>query len=406
MSNEMPEALQAARLRVSKDRPYLNAVLWSLTPVPKPGMGTFAVDKYYRWYYDPDITNWTMPQMAGALQHEVYHLLRDHHARAELINADNMGWNIAGDLEINDDLALENVTLPDGCLQPKMFKLPDGETAEFYYQRIPKQPVNGGNGYPQTGDGQASPGKGKCGSASGIAGQWEDAAPGQRNGDGSMSAPGVREHEADLIKRQVAQDIQASASRGDVPEWLKRWAKETMNPTVNWRKELEARVRRARADAMGMVDYTYRKLSRRASLDRRIIYPAMRRPIVNAAVVIDTSGSIGDKELSKAMGEIKGILKACGMADVNAIVCDADVKSAKRVFRPEDIVLSGGGGTDMRIGINHALADKPRPDIIIVLTDGYTPWPEAPIAARLIACIIGGSMQGVPEWARAIEVKD
>jgi hypothetical protein len=40
--------------------------------------------------------------------------------------------------------------------------------------------------------------------------------------------------------------------------------------------------------------------------------------------------------------------------------------------------MQGGGGTDMVAGIHAALDYTPAPDAIIVLTDGYTPFPKQP----------------------------
>jgi hypothetical protein len=76
------------------------------------------------------------------------------------------------------------------------------------------------------------------------------------------------------------------------------------------------------------------------------------------------------------------------------------------VRRVSDVRLLGGGGTDMRIGIAAAESSHPCPDIVVVLTDGYTPWPDRPTRARLVVAIIGdqGVVQQVPEWAGAVMV--
>ena len=109
----LPERLQAARLRLVRARPYLAAALWALVPVERTGLGTLAVDRWWRLYFDPAVCSaWTVEQLAGVLYHEVCHLLRAHHERAETICAQPELFNVCGDLEINDDLRNEGVSLP------------------------------------------------------------------------------------------------------------------------------------------------------------------------------------------------------------------------------------------------------------------------------------------------------
>ena len=71
---------------------------------------------------------------------------------------------------------------------------------------------------------------------------------------------------------------------------------------------LGAAVRRAIAHATGCHDYAYHRPARRRI--PRVVLPAMRRPLVTAAVVVDTSGSMGQAELDAALAEIKGVIQA------------------------------------------------------------------------------------------------
>ena len=65
----------------------------------------------------------------------------------------------------------------------------------------------------------------------------------------------------------------------------------------------------------------------------------------------------------------------------------------------------GRGGSDTRVDIEDSHHSRPRPHVAIVLTDGYTPWPDSPPPGmRVVAGIIGGNRQGVPEWMRTIYV--
>ena len=58
------------------------------------------------------------------------------------------------------------------------------------------------------------------------------------------------------------------------------------------------------------------------------------------------------------------------------------------------------------IVIAAAEAAKPAPDVVVVLTDGLTPWPDRPTRARLVIAIIGdqATVQLVPEWATTLLV--
>ena len=73
------------------------------------------------------------------------------------------------------------------------------------------------------------------------------------------------------------------------------------------------------------------------------------------------------------------------------------------MFSPKNVELAGGGGTDMRVLIVAAAEQKPKPDLIVVCTDGYTPWPAAPIGVPVVACITREqSLANVPKWIDAV----
>ncbi|MBU6151863.1 MAG: hypothetical protein KGR25_10460, partial [Chloroflexi bacterium] len=87
------------------------------------------------------------------------------------------------------------------------------------------------------------------------------------------------------------------------------------------------------------------------------------------------------------------------------LAVDAEVHVTKQVFRANEVNLVGGGGTDMRVGIEAAARLHPRPEVVIVLTDGFTPWPNVPPRGmRVIAGITGGNRILVPEWIKVVRV--
>lgn len=124
-------------------------------------------------------------------------------------------------------------------------------------------------------------------------------------------------------------------------------------------------------------------------------------------MVIDTSGSMSAADLAAALAEVSGVLKALAVGTVRVGCCDAAATELRPVASMREVNLSGGGGTDMRVGIAAALAGHPKPSVIIVLTDGDTPWPARGFGVPLIVVLIGATgtaRAGVPGWARTVEV--
>ena len=223
-----------------------------------------------------------------------------------------------------------------------------------------------------------------------------------------QAAGGLAGWQADLLRRQVAQDVMAHGQQpGTVPAGLLRWAEQVLTPKVNWRALLAAELRRAVAEVSGAVDYSYRRPSRRSAVAGQVVLPALRRPVPEVAVVCDTSGSMTEDLLAMVLAEVEGLLRALGLArQVRVLACDTAVAPAQRVNSARQVQLIGGGGTDMGAGIAAAAALRPRPAVTVVLTDGYTPWPAAaPKGMRIVVGLIGTQATEAPPWARAVRVE-
>jgi hypothetical protein len=237
---------------------------------------------------------------------------------------------------------------------------------------------------------------------SSMQGPWEAPPPDKSD------VPGISPAEKELIKRATAAAIREHIkNKGTVPGHWQRWADSILEPPkVPWQKVLASSLRMAIAYVRGKTDYTYYKQNRRQSMRPDVILPGMVQPIPNIAVVLDTSGSISDDDLRNAMSEIAGILRStAGMAPITVLATDAQVHSITPVMQIHDLKgkILGGGGTDMGVGIERASKLHPKPHIIIVITDGWTDWPEAPPhGVKVIACILPGGKDTVPEWASKI----
>ncbi len=219
--------------------------------------------------------------------------------------------------------------------------------------------------------------------------------------------PGLGAGGQKLLERDVARRIEEHQRRyGTTPAGWQRWAAEILEPTVSWQRLLASAIRRGVADVAGRVDFSYRKPSRRSSIGGEVILPSLRQPLPKVAMVLDTSGSMDDHLLAQSLAEVDGVLRGLGVGrrHLQIVCCDAKAFEAQKVMRARDVELLGGGGTDMGAGLTTAAALRPRPDLIVVLTDGHTPWPSAP--PRGIRVIVGlmDPSGHVPGWARAIAI--
>src|SRR5215831_9814044 len=88
----------AAALSLVRSHPYLGLAIWGMARTEQPGLGTFAVDRRGRLFYDPEVAlGWPVAQVSGVLYHEACHVLRAH-AERRPNGVDPGVWNIAGDL--------------------------------------------------------------------------------------------------------------------------------------------------------------------------------------------------------------------------------------------------------------------------------------------------------------------
>ena len=62
----------------------------------------------------------------------------------------------------------------------------------------------------------------------------------------------------------------------------------------------------------------------------------------------------------------------------------------------------------MGAGIAAAVKLRPSPNTIVVITDGFTPWPERRPGLPVVVCLVGDGAETVreqvPEWATTVVV--
>ena len=377
------ERIRIARTALVAKFPYFAPVAFLMSLVETPPVGTMAVDRRGRLYYNPDfVQDLTDQELVGLIWHEVNHLVRDHPTRGQnLPNIPRRG--VAADLEINDDAEEAGITLPTGKhrgVYPKDFGLPPRLTMEEYYHRLPE-----GTRKPQEAFDREGSGEG------GEPGSWE--LP-----DDSGTSPEV----LTVARRQVAElVVQGEAKRqGHVPAGLARWARDYLNPKVDWRRVLR-RLVKGGLQASQRQKPTYNRVHRRSQAYHPYALPGHYGLRPRVGVVVDTSGSMGEDEVSQALAEIRALLRTVRQVTVYSV--DASVHTVQKVFRTEQIRLFGRGGTRMGEGIKRAQAD--RLDLIVVLTDGETDWPAKPPGVPVVVGIIGSSDSPTPWWAKTVRIE-
>jgi predicted metal-dependent peptidase len=367
-------ALQAARVRAAHQRSYFAPALFNLVPVETTLIGSMAVDVHWRLYYNPQwLAAHSVEENATLLIHEVGHLLRDHEGRKKAAGArDHRRWNTAGDCEINDDLHAEGLPLPGNPPLPAAYGLESGNTAEIYYTQLPVPPRSSRRA-PADDDSES---RDDCGSgAHGERRFWE--LPADDGTEGGV--PGVDRLKAELVRREVARRIDAmSPYDNDVSFSWRRWARATLAPKIDYKATIHHAVRRALRDStLGRYDRTYRRPHRRQSCYGDLIMPTFHQPRPRPGFLIDTSASMEDSQLARAVAELAGLTRQLGYgADVVVACCDAAVHGVTHVFSAAQVELYGGGGTDIGAGLRAFIDRKTGPiDLLVIVSDCRTPWP-------------------------------
>ncbi len=383
--------IAAARLWATNRMPYLASALFACTIRSDDQAGTIAIDRTWQIRAGPGIVDELGVEQLGRLfLHLAGHVIRDHAGRAERLGIAEENargrWNRCVDAEINDDLSVDDCVPAVAPDEPEHLGCAAGLLAEQYYDTA--------NDGPRRWD---------CGSGA-------DACP--RPGDGGGC---IDRQQAELLRLGVAAEIHRHHGRepGTVAGGWVRWAEGVLPSRIDWRRVLAAEVRSALAAVAGQVDYSYRRPSRRAHLSPDVVLPTLFRPVPEVAIVCDTSGSMHDRLLARALTEVEAVLVRAGLRHnrVRVLAVDTTVHAVRRVSRAAQVELAGGGGTDMGAGISAAAALRPRPTFVIVLTDGYTPWPQAPPAG--IRVVVGLLTEGAesaewppPPWARSVVIDD
>ncbi len=299
--------------------------------------------------------------------HETYHKLFKHLTTWDHLYKDDAQLaNMACDYVINLMIADENrdmfAVMPKdaegnaiGLLDEKFRNM---DTAQVYKILKQEQEENGGGG---EGEGE---GEGEGASGGLDEHDWE----------------GAQEMDADE-QRELAQDIdqavrQGALTAGKVGSGGNRAIDQLLQPEVNWREVLREFITET---CRGNDDSTWRQPSRR-HLAMGILRPSgITERVGELVIAIDTSGSIGQQELTKCLSEIKGVCDMVKPESVRILYWDTKV-CAEEVYGATGTPLeqltqttkpAGGGGTMVQCVPDYIQEKNINAQAVIVLTDGY-----------------------------------
>lgn len=220
-----------------------------------------------------------------------------------------------------------------------------------------------------------------------------------------------------VLQHKAAADIKRAAERkrGSVPAGLLLWAEERLTKAkVHWTRHLRCTWASIIASIKGRDDRTWSRLSKLTwAMPGRVVSAGTVARKQKIGVVVDSSGSMGDfrkkNPLHAVSSELWAIAQDPSLEVWTTFVDSAATKPKRlRTLKEFSDALAGGGGTDMRVGIERILADV-KPSMVLVLTDGFTPWPESmPPGVKLIAgitCRNGADVESLaPDYATVVAI--
>jgi predicted metal-dependent peptidase len=342
--------------------PFFAMLAMRLKYVEDNSQPTMYTDGLVIGYNKEFVERMTIDEVKGVLVHEVFHVLGLHPMR--LGERIPIIANMAMDYAINPLVKDAQYTLPKDVLFDNKFK---NMEFEAIYPHLMKQFKDklGGGGLGKGADGdQQGDGQGFKGDVGGVRRP--------KNEDGSaMSSGEIKQLEEDW-KQSIQNAYQTAKKQGHLPAGIDRIVKEMAQPIVNWKDVMQEFVVQNSRN-----DYCWTKPNKRF-IDTGFILPSLEKPELGDIVVaIDTSGSMGPKELSEIAGELQSLLQTFSCKFI-VVYCDTKVyppeKGGVVEFQGDDLVelkMVGGGGTDFRPPFHYVEKEGIEPVGFIYFTDGY-----------------------------------
>lgn len=323
--------------------------------------GTAATDGRHFYYNSRFIEMLRPKEIEFLFGHEVLHCVYDHFGRRN--ERDPQIWNIANDYCVNADLVEhkvgEKITSVPCLFDPKYKGLSSEEVYDDIMKNVKKISLDDllNQMLDEHLDGEGD---------------------GEGNGDGDNKGKGrprLSEEEKRQIRDEIKEAMLAAAQTvdgaGNIPAGVRRMIKELTEPQLNWRELL-----RMNLESTIKADYTWMRTSRKGWHMDAVMPGQKPDEMIDIAVAIDTSGSIGEAMLKDFLSEIQGIMDSFPAYKIHIVSFDTEVYNPKQYDSENldsmiDYDPQGGGGTDFECVWNYFKEQEIQPRRLIMFTDGY-----------------------------------
>jgi predicted metal-dependent peptidase len=362
----LPLIITKARARLLVRAPFIGSIALGLEWVNAPTIGTMATDGRHAWFNPYWCEELGIEKTMGVIAHEVLHVVNKHHLRRG--ERDPQLWNTAADLLINRLLMEDGYILPaEGVfdLERRYAGLP----TETIYARLleerdaqqrdvpqPETTANQGNRAsvahenPSPNKTAAPQGGQSDGGGNSDINAEDQLAPARDWGEvrdlqapnGQALSPAQQRqatHELDVRIRQAA----AAAKRAGKFSTALQETIETATDHTDWHDRF-----RISFDGLLRCQVSWTRPNRRF-IQHGLYLPGWRRiGPGRIAFVLDTSGSISERELAVYTAGVLGILEETSPDEIALIQCDARVQHVD-YLQPGDTFerfdVHGRGGT-------------------------------------------------------------
>lgn len=344
---ELEKRISASLLRLQTRSPFF-ATLALFTHISMTtGVRTAATDGQDIFINPEFARSLPNPTLDGLLLHEVLHAALLHVVRRQ--TREHQLWNIAADIVVNGMVAQqEGMTLPKGSIQDPQLK---HLSVEEIYELLQKQ---------------------SCSSCSYSLTLPDLLEPTDDGEDclGSNKKATLETHWRNAMQQAIT-IAQSSQSQGSIPAGFGRELSYLTQPQIDWRTYLWRYLVRTPTDFTGFD---------RRFIGQKLYLEALEGESVKVYIAVDTSGSVGERELRLFLGEVRGILQSYPHLVGELYYADADA------YGPYDLNSDsplpkpiGGGGTSFipffqQVKNRHQF--EYQTGVCVYLTDGYGSFPS------------------------------